>query len=275
MPVKKMCELLGIPRSSFYHRAKQAPAPPDDSDELIEDMRRLRKTFKGYGYRRMTHELKNLGHEINHKRVLRLMRKSGLLIRPKRRFVVTTDSRHNELVYPNRAKAIEPNRINELWVADITYITLDRGYAYLAAILDVFSRKVVGFSLKKTMGRELTLAALRMALVMRTIQPGLTHHSDRGVQYACHDYVDLLKQHAIAISMSRIGNPYDNAYAESFMGTLKKEEVYLTQYRDFNDARVRIGRFIEDVYNAKRLHSSLGYLSPVEFERTETVTSVS
>jgi putative transposase len=199
--------------------------------------------------------------------VLRLMRADNLLCLRKRAFVRTTDSDHDLPVYPNLARELQVTGLNPLWVADITYIRLVLEFVYLAVILDAFSRRVIGWALGRTLEAELALAALQMAIGRRRVTPGLVHHSDRGVQYASKDYVALLTEHDILISMSRRGNPYDNAQAESFMKTLKYEEVYRTEYLDFADALRRIGKFIESVYNRKRLHSALGYLPPAEFEQ--------
>lgn len=222
-----------------------------------------------YGYRRITAALQRAGWEVNHKRVLRLMRADNLLCLRQRAFVRTTDSDHELQVYPNLARELQPSGLNQLWVADITYIRLLLEFVYLAVILDAFSRRVIGWALGRTLEAELALAALRMAIGRGRVTAGLVHHSDRGVQYASKDYVELLMEHDILISMSRRGNPYDNAQAESFMKTLKYEEVYRTEYLDFADAEHRIGKFIESVYNRKRLHSALGYLPPAEFERQQ------
>lgn len=222
-----------------------------------------------YGYRRITAALQRAGWEVNHKRVLRLMRADNLLCLRQRAFVRTIDSDHELQVYPNLARELQPSGLNQLWVADITYIRLLLEFVYLAVILDAFSRRVIGWALGRTLEAELALAALRMAIGRGRVTAGLVHHSDRGVQYASKDYVELLMEHDILISMSRRGNPYDNAQAESFMKTLKYEEVYRTEYLDFADAERRIGKFIESVYNRKRLHSALGYLPPAEFERQQ------
>ena len=235
--------------------------------EIRDEMQKIAVESPAYGYRRITAELQQRGFAINHKRVLRMMREDNLLCVRRRSFVVTTDSRHNLPVYPNLAAQIVPTAINQLWVADITYIRLRTEFVYLAVVLDAFSRRVIGWALGRTLEAELAAAALRMALVERRPQPGLVHHSDRGVQYASQAYTELLKQHQAQISMSRKGNPYDNAACESFMKTLKYEEVYRTEYRDFREARSRIGEFLERVYNRKRLHSSLGYVPPAEFEQ--------
>jgi transposase InsO family protein len=208
--------------------------------------------------------LQRRGFDINHKRVLRMMREDNLLCVRLRAFVVTTDSRHNLRVYPNLAREMTPSAINQLWVADITYIRLRTEFVYLAVVLDAFSRRVIGWALGRTLEAELAVVALRLALIERQPSPGLVHHSDRGLQYASHVYTELLMQHQA--TMSRKGNPYDNAACESFMKTLKQEEVYRNEYRDFHEARASIGEFLERVYNQKRLHSALGYLPPAEFE---------
>jgi transposase InsO family protein len=203
----------------------------------------------------------------NHKRVLRLMRADNLLAVRKQRFVFTTDSRHGYAVYPNLAARLKLTGVNQLWVADITYVRLRETFLYVAIVMDAYSRRVVGWELGEDLRAELALGALNRALADRHIEPGIVHHSDRGVQYCCHAYVEKLRAHDFAISMSRTGNPYDNAKAESFMKTLKSEEVYLHQYRDQEEARASIQRFIEEVYNRKRLHSALGYLAPDAFEQ--------
>jgi putative transposase len=235
--------------------------------ELRDAIQKLAVQMSAYGYRRITAALQRAGWEVNHKRVLRLMRADNLLCLRKRAFVRTTDSDHDLPVYPNLARELPVTGLNQLWVADITYIRLVLEFVYLAVILDAFSRRVIGWALGRTLKAELALAALQMAIGRRRVTPGLVHHSDRGVQYASKDYVALLTEHDILISMSRRGNPYDNAQAESFMKTLKYEEVYRTEYLDFADALRRIGKFIESVYNRKRLHSALGYLPPAEFEQ--------
>lgn len=229
-------------------------------------IQRIALEFPSYGWPRMTAELQRRGWVVNHKRVYRLMREDNLLCLRKRKFVVTTDSDHGLPVYPNRARALALTGLDQLWVADITYIRLELEFVYLAVILDAFSRRVIGWALERTLETLLTLQALRMALARRRPAPGLVHHSDRGVQYASRDYTQLLQDHGIQISMSRKANPWDNAACESFLKTLQYEEVYRQEYRDLAEARASIQRFIEKVYNEKRLHSALGYRPPVAFE---------
>jgi transposase InsO family protein len=218
------------------------------------------------GYRRIGKFLKRDGWVVNHKRLLRLMREDNLLSIRRRRFVVTTDSHHSWRVYPNLARHVVVSKLNQLWVADITYVRLQHDFIYLAVILDVYSRRVVGWSISRRLESTVAQHALESALTQRRPAPGLIHHSDRGLQYACGDYVKRLEANGITISMSRPGNPYDNAWAESFMKTLKTEEVDGQRYRDFRHAESAIGTFIEDVYNRQRLHSALAYVSPAEFE---------
>ena len=257
--------MTGLSRAGFYRWRLPPQATPVEM-EIRDAMQKIAVESPAYGYRRVTRELQTHGFDINHKRVLRMMREDNLLCVRRRSFVVTTDSRHNLPIYPNLAQQIVPTAVNQLWVADITYIRLRTEFVYLAVVLDAFSRRVIGWALGRTLEAELAVSALRMALAERKPQPGLVHHSDRGVQYASQAYTELLKQHQAQISMSRKGNPYDNAACESFMKTLKYEEVYRTEYRDFREARRRIGEFLERVYNCKRLHSALGYVPPAEFE---------
>jgi len=265
LPLAGLCRLAGVSRAGYYRWCGEAPAEAEDM-ELRDAVQRLALEWPCYGSRRITRELRRQGWRVNRKRVQRLMRQDNLLCLRKRRFVVTTDSDHGLPVYPNLARKMALTGIDQLWIADITYIRLETEFVYLAVVLDAYSRRVVGWALDRTLEATLTMEALRMALRRRRPAPGLVHHSDRGVQYASGDYTDLLKANSIAISMSRSGNPYDNARCESFMKTLKYEEVYRTEYRDLADARAQIGVFIEKVYNQKRLHSALGYLPPTEFE---------
>lgn len=267
LPLRRLCHLAGVPRSSYY-RATRPPVtgPPDRNETVLHEIRAICEEMPGYGSPRVTAELRRRGYSVNHKRVSRLMRKANLQCRRKKRFVRTTDSKHNFRVYPNLAKDIVPVRPNQLWRADITYIRLLCEFVYLAVILDAFSRRVIGWALTRHIDAALTVAALKMAIDERNVEPGLIHHSDQGVQYACEEYVRLLDRHQITISMSRKGNPYDNAMAESFMKTLKTEEVYINEYNTISEARINIEHFIEVVYNKKRLHSSLGYRTPEEIE---------
>lgn len=223
--------------------------------------------FPGYGYRRVTHALQHDGWMVNHKRVLRIMRHESLLCQLQRRWVPTTDSRHGLATYPNLLTGHELTGLQQAWVADITYVRLPTRFVYLACVLDAWSRRCVGWQLASTIDTQLTLAALNQAIATRQPPIGLIHHSDRGVQYASHAYVERLQTIGAQISISAKGNPYDNAKAESFFKTLQYEEVHLNQYLTMADAERAIGRFIEDVYNQKRLHSSLGYRPPNEFER--------
>jgi transposase InsO family protein len=261
-----MCELGQVSRAGWYRQ--QADAQSADRDlELRDEIQKIALEWPAYGSRRITAELKRRGRTVNRKRVQRLMRQDNLLCLRKRKFVVTTDSDHGLRVYPNLVRQMTLTGIDQLWRADITYVRLEVEFVYLAVILDAYSRRVIGWELDGTLEDSLTLAALRMALSRRTVTPELVHHSDRGVQYASGDYTHLLQDHQIRISMSRKANPWDNAACESFMKTLKSEEVYRTEYRDQADARLRIGQFLERVYNERRLHSALDYRSPVEFER--------
>jgi putative transposase len=262
-----MLELGRVSRSSFYRFDPEGKSGPDGDMELRDALQRIALEWPSYGRPRLTAELRRQGWRVNPKRVYRLMREDNLLCLRRRKFVITTDSDHGLPVYPNRARELVLTGLDQLWVADITYLRLELEFVYLAVILDAFSRRVIGWALDRTLEARLTLEALRMALQQRKPAPGLVHHSDRGVQYASTHYTDLLKENGIVISMSRRGNPYDNATCESFLKTLKYEELYRTEYRDLAEARASIGTFLEKVYNQKRLHSALGYLPPAEFER--------
>jgi putative transposase len=262
-----MCELACLPRRSYYHLVGRTQ-PEDQHIELRDQIQRIALEWHSYGYRPMREELHRRGFKVNHKLVLRLMREDNLLCLRKRHFVRTTDSNHDLPVYPNLAREMTLTGVNELWIADITYIRLLREFIYLAVILDAFSRRCIGWALERHLKAELAVAALRQAIAERGVKAGLVHHSDRGVQYASLEYTGLLKEHSIQISMSRRGNAYDNAKAERFIRTLKYEEVYMYEYEDMSEARERIGHFLEEVYNRKRLHSALGYVPPAEFEQS-------
>jgi transposase InsO family protein len=259
-----MCELTSVSRAGFY---RFSPTEKGKGDlELRDAMQRIALEFPSYGWRRVTAELKRRGWAVNHKRVYRLMREDNLLCLRKRKFIVTSQSDHGFAVYPNLAAKLKPTSMNQLWVADITYIRLQLEFVFLAVILDAFSRRAVGWALGRRLDTELTLSALHMAMRQRQPLPGAVHHSDRGVQYAAHDYVAVLRSHGFQISMSRRGNPYDNALCESFLKTLKYEQVHREDYRDYAEANTGIEHFLEKVYNEKRLHSALGYRPPAEFE---------
>jgi putative transposase len=264
-----MCALAGVSRAGYY-RAWQASAPLEQDTALRDAIQRIAVTTRRYGYRRIAKALRREGWVANHKRVLRLMRLDNLLCLRHKPFVpVTTDSNHGWQIVPNLARGLEVTKIDQLWVADITYIRLAEEFAYLAVILDAFSRKVVGWSLADHLRASMAIEALAAALQERRPAPGtLIHYSDRGIQYACGEYMALLRTHGIQPSMSRVGNPYDNAKAESFMKTLKAEEVDGRDYRNIQMAQEQIGDFITNVYNRRRLHSALNYCSPEEFEAT-------
>lgn len=265
LSVRALCRLLQANRSWYYQRPPEAERPEDEV-LVREAIEQLILEFPGYGYRRVTRALQRAGWQINHKRVLRIMRDELLLCQLKRQFVPTTAAHHRYQTYPNLLKHATLPAPDQAWVADITYIRLPTCFVYLAALLDAYSRYCVGWKLSRNIDTALALEALEMALTRRQIKPGLIHHSDRGVQYASTPYVERLQSVQAAISMSTAGNCYDNAQAESFFKTLKYEEVYLKQYRTFEEAERNLRQFIEDVYNTKRLHSSLDYLPPSEFE---------
>jgi len=265
LTIREMCESARVSRAGYY-RCWRKQEPKQEKNALRDAIQRLALKHRHYGYRRIGRLLIRDGWLVNHKRVLRLMRDDNLLSIRRRRFVVTTDSEHQWRVYPNLARRMELSHINQLWVSDITYVRLQQEFIYLAVILDVYSRRIVGWSISRTLVSKIASDALESALKKRQPAAGLIHHSDRGVQYASDDYVKRLEAAGIIMSMSRPGNPYDNAWAESFMKTLKVEEVDGQRYRNFEHARSSIQLFVEDVYNAERLHSALDYRSPVEFE---------
>jgi putative transposase len=265
--IERMCELARVSRASFYRSLKEQ-RPAEEETEVRSAIQQIALEHRRrYGYRRICAELRRRGMQVNHKRVLRLMRRDNLLALRRRRFVVTTDSNHKFEVYLNLARRMKLTGIDQLWVADITYIRLRTEFVYLAVILDAFSRKGVGWALDRTLANRLTIAALERAIAQRQPRPGLVHHSDRGLQYARGEYVAVLEKYGIVPSMSRPANPYDNASCESFIKTLKREEIYTNRYDNLEQLRTNIEEFIEQYYNRQRLHSALGYRSPEEFER--------
>ncbi len=256
-----------LSRSSFYYKAKAQDVDQKESEANLRDrIEAICLEFPGYGYRRVCHQLKREGWNINHKKVLRIMRESELLCRAKRKRMKTTDSKHHFPRYPNLIKGMIINRLNQVWIADITYIRIRTGFVYLAAILDACSRRVIGYAISTGLDTTLTLQALRMAIAERQPAAGIIHHSDQGVQYASTEYVAELKEYGFDISMARTGNPYDNAMMESFFKTLKYEEVYLYEFETMGDVIARLPYFIEEVYNQERLHSALNYCLPNDFE---------
>jgi transposase InsO family protein len=268
-----MVELGGVSRASFY-RFDSGRQPRSDRDmDLRDAIQRIALEWPAYGRPRITAELRRQGWEVNPKRVYRLLREDNLLCVRKRKFVATTDSKHGRKVYPNLAKEMTLSGIDQLWVADITYIRLQSEFVYLAVVIDAYSRRVIGWALERTMEDDLTLGALRKALELRRPAPGVVHHSDRGSQYASGDYADLLQAHGCQVSMSHKASPWENAGCESWMKTLKYEEVYRQEYRDLSEARASLTQFIDRVYNQKRLHSALGYRPPVEFEESLAPTA--
>lgn len=266
--ISDLCKILSVSRNSYYWYLKTNMSKVKDDEVLKNQIDQIVLEFPRYGYRRITEELKNREFNINRKRTLRIMKENDLLCKVKRKFMITTDSNHNLPIFPNLIKGIKASKIDQIWVADITYIRLSSGrFVFLAIVLDLYSRKVVGWNLGENLSSNLATSALKMAIEARGPKPGLIHHSDRGIQYASWNYTDLLLTNHFQISMSRKGNPYDNAMAESFNKTLKWDEVYVNEYDTYDEARLRIANYIENIYNAKRLHSSLNYRSPEQFER--------
>ena len=271
LSIRGLCQLVGVNRAWYAVRPSAAQRSARDAD-LRDAIEVIVLAFPGYGYRRVTVALQRDGWEVNHKRVLRVMRQESLLCHLKRQFVVTTDSAHGCPTYPNLLATITPHGPDQAWVADVTYIRLPTTFVYLACILDAWSRRCVGWHVARTIETALPLAALNQALTDRQPRAGLIHHSDQGVQYASAAYTGRLHEVSARISMAARGNPYQNAKAESFFKTLKREEVYLNHYQTFHEAQANLEHFIADVYNAKRLHSSLGYRPPIEFEATHAAT---
>ena len=271
LPVKGAAEILSVSKSGYYSWLKRGGMDNRTIRDrpIVEEIHKIIHMFPGYGYRRVTRQLHRQGYDVNHKRVLRLMQENNLTFKHRRWHPITTDSEHNNPVYPNLLRGMKIERPNQVWAADFTYIQLRKEFVYLAVELDVFTRKCIGWSLSHSLATDTALDALQMALYERQDEnlSGLLHHSDRGTQYTSFRFTQCLRNHGIQISNSRKGNPYDNAYAESFFKTLKYEEVYLNEYETFQDAWDNIEQFIEDVYNTKRMHSALGYLTPQEFEQ--------
>jgi transposase InsO family protein len=265
LSIGEACAAAQVSRAGYY-RYFDEHMPRQAETELRDRIQRVVLENRFYGYRRVTAELRLQGFLLNHKRVLRVMREDNLLSLRKRKFVVTTDSSHGRLVYPNLIAGLVPTAPNQVWVADITYVRLLEEFIYLAVVLDAFSRRALGWELGESLQTSLALTALNRALAERPAPLGIIHHSDQGVQYASAEYVDRLREFNFQISMSRKGAPWENGRAESFIKTLKTEEVSLKQYRDIEQARRSIGHFLEEVYNRRRLHSALGYLSPTQFE---------
>jgi transposase InsO family protein len=267
LTAKRMVELGGVSRASFYRFDEEATTREDRDMNLRDAIQRIALKWPSYGRPRITAELKRQGWQVGANRVRRIMHEDNLLCVRKRKFMVTTDSNHDRKIYPNLKSEMELSGINQLWVADITYIRLETEFVYLAVVIDAFSRRVIGWALDRTLEDDLPIEALRMAFDQRQPGSGLVHHSDRGSQYASGDYTDLLKARECQISMSHKASPWENGGCESWMKTLKYEEVFRQEYRDLAEARSCLERFIEKVYNQQRLHSALGYRPPAEFEQ--------
>lgn len=265
VPVLRLCWLLGVSRASFY-RPSREPCQPDWVRDVVGAIEEMVLTFTGYGYRRVAVQLRRDGYQVSSRQVRSLMKEHSLLCQIKRRWVATTDSEHGHRCYPNLIKEVELSSCNQVWVSDITYIRLPSGFCYLAVILDAYSRKSIAWHMSRSIDAQLVLACLKKALDTRKPPAGWIHHSDRGVQYACRGYVEAVLEGGGQISMSSKACPYDNAKAESFFATLKKEEVHLESYRSFTEAELSVDRYIGQIYNARRLHSRLQYESPDQFE---------
>lgn len=266
LPIAQACKTLAMPRSTYYCTSRSGK---DQSDLVLKAaIESVVLEYTRYGYRRVTKELRRKGQHVNSKRVRRIMKQNNLSYKGKKRYIITTDSDHSLPIFKNLVKDIVVTKLNQIWVADITYVLLPGGHVYLAVIIDLYSRKCIGWHLDRRIDSQLALKALEMAIENRRYMglSGLIHHSDQGVQYASYEYIDRLKAEGIKPSMSRRGNPYDNAFAESFMKTIKSEEVYVKEYKTMEEAYANIKHFIEMVYNKKRLHSSIGYVPPDEFE---------
>ncbi len=272
LSIEHLCRLVSVSRRGFYRSLKERQ-PAEEEMEVRSAIQQIALEHRRrYGYRRITAELHRRGMQINHKRVARIMREDNLLGLPRKWFVVTTNSSHKFEVYLNLASRMKLTGINQLWVADITYIRLKTEFVYLAVILDGFSRRVVGWALGRTLAARLTIGALEQAIEKRRPEPGLVHHSDRGFQYAGAEYVAFIGKYGMVASMSRPANPYDNASCESFIKTLKREEIYAHKYDDLEHLQANIAEFIEEYYNRQRLHSALGYRPPEEFEQQTEVS---
>jgi putative transposase len=270
LSIERMCQLVPVSRAGFY-RSLQEQRPVEEAMDVRSAIHEIALAHRRrYGYRRIAAELRRRGMRVNHKRVLRMMEEDNLLAVQPRRFIVTTNSDHRLAVYLNLARRMTLTGVDQLWVADITYIRLKAEFVYLAVILDSFSRKVVGWALDRTLASRLAITALEQAITARQPPPGVVHHSDRGTQYACEEYVAMLETYRMVPSMSRPANPYDNASCESFIKTLKREEIYAHAYEDLDHLRTNIEDFIEQYYNRQRLHSALGYRSPEEFEQSHS-----
>lgn len=273
MTIERMCQAAGVSRAGYY-RDWEARQPEEAEMAVKEAIQEVAVAHhRRYGYRRITAELRRRGMNVNHKRVLRLMRCDNLLGVRYRKFVLTTDSQHDYPIYVNLAARMEVTGVNQLWVADLTYIRLRAEFVYLAVVIDRYSRKAIGWALDRTLAARVAVTALQQAIERRQPPPGVVHHSDQGVQYSCDEYRTLMQSHGLEASMSRPANPYDNAFCESFMKTLKQEEIYCRQYRDYDDLCRHLEEFIENYYNRQRLHSALGYRTPEEFEKDATAAN--